>query len=101
MLKKVMTGVLILASTSLFAMSLNQLNSASKTELMEINGIGEAKAMAIIKERKKAKFKSFEDIQRVDGIGEKTAKNIKNDVKSSSGKKVTKNTTKTGTKKKS
>ena len=101
MLKKVMAGLLVLATSSVFGMNLNELNSASKAELMEINGIGEAKAAAIIKERKKAKFKSFEDIQRVDGIGEKTAKNIKNDVKSSSGKKVTKNTTKTGTKKKS
>lgn len=101
MLKKVMTGVLILASTSLFAMSLNQLNVASKAELMEISGIGEAKASAIIKERKKSKFKSFEDVQRVDGVGEKTATNIKNDVKSSSGKKVTKHTTKKETKKKS
>ena len=98
MLKKIMTGVLILASTSLFAMSLNQLNSASKTELMEINGIGEAKATAIIKERKIAKFKSFEDFQRVEGVGEKTAKNVKNDVKA---KKVTKNTAKTDSKKKS
>lgn len=101
MLKKVMTGVLILSSASLFAMSLNELNAASKAELMEINGIGEAKATAIVKERKKGKFKSFEDFQRVDGIGEKTTKNIKNDVKSSSGKKVTKSITKTNSKKKS
>jgi competence protein ComEA len=77
-----MTGFLVLATTSVFAMSLNQLNSASKTELMEINGIGEAKADAIIKERRKGKFKSFEDFQRVDGIGEQTAKNVKSGVKS-------------------
>ncbi|AKF25891.1 hypothetical protein YH65_01065 [Sulfurovum lithotrophicum] len=62
-------------------MSLHQLNTASKSELMEINGIGEKKADAIIKERKKGKFKSFEDFQRVEGIGEQTAKNVKNDVK--------------------
>jgi len=97
-----MTGVLVLATTSVFGMSLGQLNSASKVELMEINGIGEAKANAIIKERKKEKFKSFEDFQRVEGIGKQTAKNVKNDVKSSSKeKKVTKNTTKTSDKKKS
>ena len=76
-----MAGLLILATSSLFGMSLNKLNSASKAELMEINGIGEAKASAIIKERKKGKFKSFEDFQRVEGVGEATAKNVKNDVK--------------------
>ena len=81
MLKKVIAGVLIIATSSLFGMSLNKLNSASKADLMEINGIGDAKASAIIKERKKGKFKSFEDFQRVEGVGEATAKNVKNDVK--------------------
>ena len=63
MLKKVIAGLLILATSSLFGMSLNKLNSASKAELMMINGIGEKKADAIIKERRKGKFKSFEDFQ--------------------------------------
>ncbi|PHS40074.1 MAG: transporter [Sulfurovum sp.] len=102
MLKKVLTGVLVLATTSVFGMSLNQLNGASKAELMEITGIGDAKADAILKERKKGKFKSFEDFQRVEGIGEQTSKNVKNDVKSSpKEKKVTKSTTKAESKKKS
>ena len=102
MLKKIIAGFLVLATSTLFGMSLNQLNSASKTELMEINGIGDAKADAIIKERKKGKFKSFEDFQRVEGIGEQTSKNVKNDVKSSpKDKKVTKSTTKSKSKKKS
>jgi len=81
MLKKVMAGVLILSLTSLFGMSLKELNKADKAELMQIKGIGEAKADAIIKERKKEKFKSFEDVTRVKGIGEATANNIKHDVK--------------------
>ena len=81
MLKKVVTGFLVLATSTLFGMSLQKLNTASKAELMEINGIGEKKADAIIKERRKGKFKSFEDFQRVEGIGEETAKNVKNDVK--------------------
>ena len=97
-----MTGILLLATTSVFGMSLGQLNSASKAELMEINGIGDAKADAIIKERKKGKFKSFEDFQRVEGIGEQTSKNVKNDLKSSpKDKKVTKSATKSKSKKKS
>ena len=102
MFKKVIAGFLVLATSTVFGMSLNKLNSASKTELMEINGIGDAKASAIIKERKKGKFKSFEDFQRVEGIGEATAKNVKNDVKSASKeKKVTHKTTKKKSKKKS
>ena len=100
MLKKVFIGLMVFAASTLFAMSLTQLNSASKADLMEINGIGEAKADAIIKERKKGKFKSFDDFQRVEGIGEQTAANVKNNVKSSADvKKVKKSTKKTTSKK--
>jgi len=81
MFKKVIAGFLVLATSSVFGMSLNQLNSASKTELMEINGIGEAKAAAIMKARK---FNSFDDVLKVKGVGEKLVSNIKNDVKSKS-----------------
>ena len=100
MLKKIIASFLILATTTLFGMSLSALNGASKAELMEINGIGEVKAAAIIKERRKGKFKSFEDVQRVEGIGEQTADNIKRGVKSSDGVKKVKKTTKKKTTKK-
>ena len=76
-----MTGVLIFSMTTLFGMSVKELNKADKTTLMQIKGVGEAKADAIIKERKKSKFTSFEDVTRVKGVGEALAKNIKNDVK--------------------
>ena len=100
MFKKIIAGVLVFGMTSLFAMSLSALNSASKAELMEINGIGEVKAAAIIKERRHGKFKSFDDLTRVEGIGEQTAANVKNGVKSAADvKKVTKKT-KTKAKKK-
>ena len=98
MLKKIAMGFVVLATSTLFGMSLNKLNSARKSELMEISGIGEKKADAIIKERRKGKFKSFEDLQRVDGIGEETAKNVKNDVKVK--KEAKKSTKKKSTKKK-
>ena len=81
MYKKVIAGFLVFATSTVFGMSLDQLNSASKTELMEINGIGEAKATAIMKARK---FNSFEDVLKVKGVGEKLVSNIKNDVKSQS-----------------
>jgi len=83
MVKKTLMGFLIFSTSVLFGMSLSQLNSASKEELMQINGIGKVKAEAIVKERKKGKFKSFDDLQRVEGIGAQTAANVKNDVKSS------------------
>jgi len=82
MLKKVIAGFLIFATVSLFGMSLKELNGASKTDLMEIKGIGEAKADAILKERKNGKFESFEDFTRVKGIGEAVSNNVKHSVKS-------------------
>ncbi|MBT8348788.1 MAG: helix-hairpin-helix domain-containing protein [Sulfurovum sp.] len=82
MIKKIIAGCVVFTATSLFGMSLDELNSASKTELMEIKGIGEAKATAIIKERDKGEFKSFEDFQRVKGVGEKMALKVKNSTKS-------------------
>ena len=82
MIKKLIMGFLVLSTSVLFGMSLSKLNSASKEDLMQINGIGEKKAAAIIKERKKGKFKSYDDLAtRVGGIGAQTAANIKNDVK--------------------
>ena len=100
MFKKIIVSVLVFGATTLFGMSLSQVNSASKAELMEINGIGEVKANAIMKERKKGKFKSFEDLQRVEGIGEQTAANVKHGVKASEDVKKVKKTTKKKTVKK-
>ena len=100
MLKKIIVGLMLFATVS-FGMSLAKLNGASKADLMEINGIGEVKAAALIKERRKGKFKSFADLQdRVEGIGEQTTANIKGDVKNASDvKKVVKKKTKSTTKK--
>ena len=102
MLKKIVAGLMLLASLS-FGMSLSKLNSATKVELMAINGVGEVKAAEIIKQRRKGKFKSFADLQeRVDGIGEQTAANIKGGVKNAADVKkvVKKRSTKAKTAKK-
>lgn len=93
-MNKLILGFLVFASTTLFAMSLSQLNGASKAELMEINGIGEVKAAAIIKARKHGKFKSFDDLTRVEGVGEQIASNVKNGVKVGQTPKKVKSTSK-------
>ena len=100
MTKKLIMGFLVLSTSLLFGMSLSKLNSASKEDLMQINGIGEKKAAAIIKERKKGKFKSYDDLTaRVGGIGVQTAANIKNDVKAGEKVKKVKKTAKKKVKK--
>ena len=84
MFKKIIIGLLLFVSTSLMAMSVSDLNKASKEELMAIKGIGEAKAEAIIKARTVEKFKSVDELVRVKGIGPMIVENIKKDVKSAS-----------------
>jgi len=82
MIRRLTALAVMLFATAAMAMSLTQLNKASKEELMGIKGIGEKKAQAIIKARKKGKFTSYEDVMaRVPGIGEQTLANIKGGVK--------------------
>lgn len=45
------------------------INTASKTELMKLPGIGEKTAIAIIEYRTKTKFLKTEDIMNIKGIG--------------------------------
>jgi competence protein ComEA len=54
------------------------INTATVTQLTELNGIGESIANAIVEYRNKnGKFKSIEDIKNVSGIGESKFENIK------------------------
>ncbi len=49
-------------------------NTAAAADLAEVKGIGPAMSSRILDERKKAKFKDWDDfIARVKGVGEKSA----------------------------
>ncbi len=76
MFKKIITGFLVLATSSLLAMSVTQLNEVSKVELMEVKGIGDKKADAIIKHREFEEFKTIKDVINVKGVGPSLAKKI-------------------------
>lgn len=54
------------------------INTATKEELLTINGIGESKADSIIKYREEnGNFKTIEDIKNVSGIGDSLFEKIK------------------------
>ena len=81
--------MLLVGSVMVFAINLQK---ASKSELMQIKGIGEKKAESIIKYRKTHKIKSASDLKSLKGFGDKLIYNIKHDVKNSSKKKTSKKT---------
>ena len=53
------------------------INKATVKQLVEVKGIGQAKAEAIVKFIKKKPIKTMDDLLKVRGIGEKVLKNIK------------------------
>ncbi len=64
--------LLLFVMLSGFLFAAVNINTASQKELMTLNGIGEAKAKAIIEYRTKNRFKKIEDIMQVKGIGQKS-----------------------------
>lgn len=82
MMKKILTTLILLAS---YALASININTATKEELMSLDGIGESKANAIIEYRKAKEFKSIDELKEVSGIGEKIFNNLKDDI-STSGK---------------
>lgn len=75
--------VLFLGAFSLQAAEVVNINSADAATIeQELKGIGKVKAQAIVKYRKKnGPFKSVDDLVNVAGIGEKTLKNIRSQIR--------------------
>lgn len=87
-MKKTLLGYVVYFILSPSAFAVVDINTASQAELESLNGIGPAKAQAIIEYRKKSGgFKTIDELDQVPGIGQSTLDNLKKDV-SVSGKKT-------------
>lgn len=76
-MKKLLLTLAFLVS---FAFGAVNLNTATKKELMTLDGIGNKKAEEIIKYREKTPFKKPEDLKNIKGIGDKLFDKIKNNI---------------------
>jgi competence protein ComEA len=74
MLKKILAVLVMLYATMAMALAAVDVNKATDAQLDAVKGIGPATSKAIVAERKKGDFKSWQDfIDRVKGIGDKKA----------------------------
>ncbi|GKS69971.1 competence protein ComEA [Nitrosomonas sp. PY1] len=76
-MRKFLTTIILTFLCSGVAHAATNINTASQTELESLQGIGPAKARAIIEYREKnGSFASVEDLKKVDGIGAGTLKQL-------------------------
>lgn len=76
-MKQLIIALMFLVS---FVFGAVNINTASKKELMSLDGIGSKKAEEIIKYREKTPFKKPEDIKNIKGIGDKLFDKIKDKI---------------------
>jgi competence protein ComEA helix-hairpin-helix repeat region len=80
-MKRLLATFVALFATVSIAFAAVNINTASQAELEKLNGIGPVKAKAIIDYRtKNGSFKTFEDVEKVPGIGQGTMGKIKKDI---------------------
>jgi competence protein ComEA len=80
LLKRLLCSFLLIGVVS-FANAAVDINTADKTVLGTLKGIGPAKAEAIIKYRQeKGSFKTVDELKNVNGIGDKIFEAIKSDI---------------------
>ncbi len=85
MMKKLILAALA-SLVSICAFAVVDINTANQQQLEAINGLGPAKAKAIIDYRSKSgPFKSVDDIKKVPGIKDGVFKQIKADISVGSG----------------
>lgn len=75
-MRKILLSVLLCIS----CFAALDINSASKEELVKVNGIGEVKAAAIIEYRNKKCFDSVGELVQVKGFGQKTVEGVKKEL---------------------
>lgn len=89
-MKMLFKNLLPLAMLATSALAVVNINTATKEELMSLDGIGASKAQAIIEHRQTKEFKSIEDLKEVKGIGDKNYEKIKSDISVSAETKIQK-----------
>jgi len=85
-MKKMIYTALLLLAWSFNAQAVVNINTATAEQLESLNGIGPAKAEAIVEYRKKnGNFKSVDDLNNVPGIGDKTLAKLRPELTVSGG----------------
>ncbi|NCN89158.1 MAG: helix-hairpin-helix domain-containing protein [Gallionella sp.] len=80
-MKKLLLSLFVSLAFSGIAYAAVDLNTATKTELESVKGIGPSKAEAIIEYRKQhGSFKKIDDLSRIKGFGDKSVEKLRGEV---------------------